>query len=114
MMGVATMTNTKPHQAKGLNTAATKTVKKADPFASLKSSIMIVSIAGTMAGWLVLLNQETDTPAMNSAVLSATVPQNSEMTAEPMPIVDISQLRQVNEVAPTEVIRVVARTRSSQ
>ena len=51
---------------------------------------------------------------MNSAVLSATVPQNSEMTAEPMPIVDISQLRQVNEVAPTEVIRVVARTRSSQ
>ena len=109
-MRIAMMTNTKLHQAKTVN----KTAKKVDPFASLKSSIMIVSIAGTMAGWLVLLNQETDTPAMNSAVLSATVPQNSEMTAEPMPIVDISQLRQVNEVAPTEVIRVVARTRSSQ
>ena len=108
------MTNTKSNQAKGLNTAATKTVKKADPFASLKSSIMIFSIVGTMAGWLVFLNQETDTPAMNTAVLSATVPQNSEMTAKPMPIVDISQLRQVNEVAPAQAIRVVARTRSSQ
>ena len=108
------MTNTKSHQPKALNSATTKAVKKADPFASLKSSIMIVSIVGTMAGWLVLLNQETDTPAMNSAVLSATVPQNSEMTAEPMPIVDISQLRQVNEVAPVQAIRVVARTRSSQ
>ena len=113
-MRIAIMTNTKSHQPKALNTSATKTVKKADPFASLKSSIMIVSIAGTMAGWLVLLNQETDTPAMNTAVLSATVPQDSEMAAEPMPIVDIRQLRQVNEVAPTEAIRVVARTRSSQ
>ena len=108
------MTNTKSHQAKALNSAATKTIKKADPFASLKSSIMIVSIAGTMAGWLVLLNQETDTPAMNTAVLSANVSQNSEMTAEPVPIVDISKLRQVNEVVPVETIRVVARTRSSQ
>ena len=108
------MTNTKLHQPKALNTAATKTVKKADPFASLKSSIMIVSIAGTMAGWLVLLNQETDTPAMNTAVLSTTIPQDSEMTADPMPIVDISQLRQVNEIAPAQAIRVVARTRSSQ
>ena len=108
------MTNTKSHQAKALKTATSKTAKKVDPFASLKSSIMIVSIAGTMAGWLVLLNQETDTPAMNTAVLSATVPQDSEMAAEPMPIVDISQLRQVNELAPTQAIRVVARTRSSQ
>ena len=110
------MTNTKSHQAKVLNTADNRTAKKVDPFASLKSSIMIVSIAGTMAGWLVLLNQETDmpAPAMNTAVLSATVPQNSEMIAEPMSIVDISQLRKVNEVAPAEAIRVVARTRSSQ
>ena len=108
------MINTKSHQPKALNTGATKTVKKADPFASLKSSIMIVSIAGTMAGWLILLNQETDTPAINTAVLSATVPQNSEMTAEPMPIVDISQLRQVNEVEPAQAMTVVARTRSSQ
>ncbi len=108
------MTNTKSHQAKVLNTAVTKTGKKVDPFASLKSSIMIVSIAGTMAGWLVLLNQEADAPAMDTAVLSATIPQDSEMTADPMPIVDISQLRQVNEVAPAQAIRVVARTRSSQ
>ncbi len=108
------MTNTKSHQPKALNSAVTKTGKKADPFASLKSSIMIASIAGTMAGWLVLLNQEADTPAMDTALLSATVPQNSKMTVEPMPIVDISQLRQVNEVAPIEAIRVVARTRSSQ
>ena len=108
------MTNIKLHQAKALNTDATKTGKKADPFASLKSSIMIVSIAGTMAGWLVLLNQEADAPAMDTAVLSATIPQDSEMTADPMPIVDISQLRQVNEVAPAQAIRVVARTRSSQ
>ena len=108
------MTNTKSNQAKDLNIATTKAVKKADPFASLKSSIMIVSIAGTMAGWLVLLNQETDTPAIDTAVLSTTVSQNSEMAVEPMPIVDISQLRKVNEVAPIETIRVVARTRSSQ
>ncbi len=105
------MTNTKSHQAKTVN----KTAKKVDPFATLKSSIMLVSIAGTMAGWLVLLNQDTDTPpAINTALLSTTISQNSEMAAEPMPIVDISQLRQVNEVAPTEAIRVVARTRSSQ
>ena len=31
-----------------------------------------------------------------------------------MPIVDISQLRQVNEVTPVEAITVIARTRSSQ
>lgn len=108
------MTNTKSHQPKAFNAAASKNAKKADPFASFKSSIMVVSIAGTMAGWLVLLNQETDTPAIDTAVLSTTVSQNSEMTVEPMPIVDISQLRQVNEVAPVQAIRVVARTRSSQ
>jgi hypothetical protein len=108
------MTNTKSHQAKALNTAASKTAKKVDPFASLKSSIMIVSIAGTMAGWLVLLNQETDSQPVNTAVLSTAISGNSEIAIEPMPIVDISQLRQVNEIAPVEAIKVVARTRSSQ
>ncbi len=88
--------------------------KKVDPFAALKSSIMMVSIAGTMAGWLLLLNQEADSTAMTVSTLSATAPQNNVMTAEPIPIVDISQLRQVNEVAPVEAINVVARTRSSQ
>lgn len=107
-MRIATMTNTKSH--------ATKTVKKADPFATLKSSIMMVSIVGTMAGWLILLNQETENPPVDTAILSTStaVFENNEMAAEPIPIVDISQLRQVNEVAPVEAIRVVARTRSSQ
>ena len=108
------MTNTKSHQAQTLNTATTKTAKKADPFASLKSSIMIVSIAGTMAGWLLLLNQETNTAPVNTAVLSTAASGSSEMAIKPTPIVDIRQLRQVNEVAPVEAIRVVARTRSSQ
>ncbi len=108
------MTNTKSHPAQAVNGAANKTVKKVDPFAALKSSIMIVSIAGTMAGWLLLLNQEADSTTMTVSTLSATAAQNNAMTAEPMPIVDISQLRQVNEVAPVEAINVVARTRSSQ
>lgn len=100
------MTNTKSH--------ATKAVKKADSFAALKSSIMMVSIIGTMAGWLILLNQETDNQPTDSALLSASVSENIERAAESMPIVDISQLRQVNEVTPVEAITVIARTRSSQ
>ncbi|WP_201558823.1 hypothetical protein [Psychrobacter sp. 72-O-c] len=102
------MTNTKSH--------STKAVKKADPFATLKSSIMIVSIVGTMAGWLLLLNQETDSQPVNTSMLSTStaVFENNERVIEPVPIVDISQLRQVNEVVPVEAIAVVARTRSSQ
>lgn len=113
-MRVATMTNPKSHPTQTVNGAANKTVKKADSFASLKSSIMIVSIAGTMAGWLLLLNQEADSTAMTVSTLSTNVLQNNERAVEPIPIVDISQLRQVNEVAPVEAINVVARTRSSQ
>ncbi len=93
---------------------ATKAVKKVDPFASLKSSIMIVSIAGTMAGWLLLLNQEIDSQAVNTVMLDTAVLENNQMTAKPIPSVDISQLRQVNEVRSIEAIPVVARTRSSQ
>jgi hypothetical protein len=109
------MTNSKSPSTQATN----KTVKKADPFAALKSSIMIVSIVGTMAGWLVLLNQETDSQPINTAMLSTAAFEdnefvNNERAAKSMPIVDISQLRQVNEVAPVEAIRVVARTRSSQ
>lgn len=104
------MTNTKPHPIK----AANKTLKKIDPFATLKSSIMMVSIAGTMAGWLLLLDQETDSSVVNITILSIAVPKNDEMVIESMPIVDINQLRQVNEIAPVEDITVVARTRSSQ
>lgn len=104
------MTSTKLRQAKTAN----KTVKKSDPFASLKSSIMILSIAGTMAGWLVLLNKETDSQPVNATILSTAAFESDEMTVTPALIVDISQLRQVNEIAPVEAIRVIARTRSSQ
>ena len=105
------MTNTKSHSTQ----AANKSAKKADPFASLKSSIMIFSIAGTMAGWLVLLNQETDSQPVNTTILSTAVSESGEMAKiPPTPIVNINQLRQVNEVAPVEAITVVARTRSSQ
>lgn len=62
------MTNSEPPSTQTTN----KTVKKADPFAALKSSIMIVSMAGTMAGWLLLLNQETDSQPINTAMLSTT------------------------------------------
>ena len=102
------MTNTKSHSPQTAN----KIAKKADPFAAVKSSIMIVSIVGTMAGWLLLLNQETDNQPINTVVLSTSVFENNEIAVEP--IVDISQLRQVNEVTPVEAITVVARTRSSQ
>ncbi len=108
------MTNIKSHSPQAGHRTPKQTAKKADPFSSLKSSIMIVSIAGTMGGWLLLLNQETATVPVNTALLSAVAPQGSESAIEPTPIVDISQLRQVNEVAPVEPIAVVARTRSSR
>lgn len=105
------MTNTKSHSTP----AVKKTAKKADPFAALKSSIMMVSIAGTMAGWLVLLNQEKQTAPVSTAMISTAVTESDERAVTPTtPIADINQLRQVNAVAPVEAIRVVARTRSSQ
>lgn len=108
------MTNTKSPSTQAVNRSAHKTAKKADSFASLKSSIMIASIAGTMGGWLLLLDQETDSVPVNNTVLSTAVFESGEPAIAPAPMVDISQLRQVNEVAPVEAIRVVARTRSSQ
>lgn len=104
------MTNTKSHSTP----AVKKTAKKTDPLAALKSSIMMVSIAGTMAGWLVLLNQEKQTAPVSTAMISTAVAESDERAVTPTPIADINQLRQVNAVAPVEVIRVVARTRSSQ
>lgn len=91
-----------------------KTSKKADPFAFLKSSIMIASIAGTMGGWLFLLNEETDSPSVDAATLNTAVPANDDLAVTSIPIVDINQLRKVNEAAPVEAITVVARTRSSR
>ena len=104
------MTNTKSNSSQ----TADKKVKKADPFMALKSSIMMASIVGTMAGWLVLLNQEADNQPTDTTLFSASISENNGRTADPMPIVDISQLRQVNEIQPVEAITVVARTRSSQ
>ena len=108
------MTNIKSHPTQAGNRASNQTAKKADPFATLKSSIMIVSIAGTMAGWLILLNQETDTAPVNTAMLTAVTPKDSKSAIESTPPTNINQLRQVNEVAPVEQIDVVARTRSSR
>ncbi|WP_394210851.1 hypothetical protein [Psychrobacter piscatorii] len=93
---------------------ANKTSKKADPFVFLKSSIMIASIAGTMGGWLFLLNEETDSPSVSTTTLNTAVPANDELVVASIPIVDITQLRKVNEAAPVEAITVVARTRSSR
>lgn len=114
---MTTMTNSNSHSpqtvSKPVNKVA-KPAKKADPFVALKSSIMILSMVGTMAGWLLLLNQETDNQSVDTAMLSTSVIAANETVAEPMPIVDISQLRQVNEVQAVEAVTVVARTRSSQ
>ncbi len=111
------MTNSNSHSpqtaSKPVNKVA-KTARKADPFVALKSSIMILSMVGTMAGWLLLLNQETDNQSVDTAMLSTSVIAANETVAEPMPIVDISQLRQVNEVQAVEAVTVVARTRSSR
>ena len=108
---------------------AKKRVKKSDSLRALKSSIMILSIVGTMAGWLILLNQEAENIApattsdfvnsnvVNNAFMNSTF-MNNEQTIEPTAaattITDISQLRQVNAVAPIRTVRVVARTRSSR
>ena len=106
---------------------AKKRVKKSDSLRALKSSIMILSIVGTMAGWLILLNQEAENIApattsdfvnsnvVNNAFMNSTF-MNNEQTIEPTAtaITDISQLRQVNAVDPIKTIRVVARTRSSR
>lgn len=108
------MTNIKLHPTQAGNKPSIQTAKKADPFAVLKSSIMIVSIVGTMAGWLILLNQETDTPPVNTAAFSTVSLENDESAIESTPITHINQLRQVNEVAPAQPIAVVARTRSSR
>ena len=108
------MTKEKSTTQSTQNKPANKTSKKADPFAFLKSSIMIASIAGTMGGWLFLLNEETDSQSVNAATLNTAVPAKDELAAASIPIVDITQLRKVNEAAPVEAITVVARTRSSR
>lgn len=114
------MTNSNSHSPKAASKPISKIAKttgkakKADPYAAVKSSIMIFSMVGTMAGWLLLLNQETAMPSVNTTVLNSSIFASDETAVEPLPIVDISQLRQVNEVETVEAVTVVARTRSSR
>ena len=140
-----------PRQAKTVNNksikraankSANQFTKKGESYLGIKSAILMLSIVGTMGGWLVLLNQEENyaqvaeqTTSSFEQVISdtnlinwgdeATKPMAVSMTAtagestissEPNQSIDISQLRQVNEVAPVPKpeIRVVARTQSSR
>ncbi|MBB3105794.1 hypothetical protein FHS24_000285 [Psychrobacter luti] len=98
-------------------TAAHKNLKKADPIATFKNSILIISVVGTMAGWLILLDQEADSLPVSTAIpVSTSSPNPNVIAAQTPSSVDITQLRQVNEVESpaVEAIAVVARTRSSR
>lgn len=144
------MTNL-PRQAKtvnnrpikrAVNKSANQSAKKGESYLGVKSAILMLSIVGTMGGWLVLLNQEesyaqvaeqttssfeqviSDTNLINrgdeaakpmAVSVTATVGE-STISSEPNQSIDISQLRQVNEVAPVPKpeVRVVARTQSSR
>lgn len=98
-------------------TAAHKDLKKADPIATFKNSILIVSVIGTMAGWLILLDQEASSlPASTVLPVSTSISNPNVIVTQTPSGVDITQLRQVNEVESpaVEAIAVVARTRSSR
>ena len=98
-------------------TAAHKDLKKADPIATFKNSILIISVVGTMAGWLILLDQEADSlPASTAIPVSTSILNPNVIVAQTLIGVDITQLRQVSEVESpaVEAIAVVARTRSSR
>lgn len=98
--------------------ATHKNLKKADPIATFKNSILIASVVGTMAGWLILLDQEADSlpPASTAIPVSTSISNPNVIVAQTPNGVDITQLRQVNEVErpAVEAIVVVARTRSSR
>ena len=98
--------------------ATHKNLKKADPIATFKNSILIASVVGTMAGWLILLDQEADSlpPASTAIPVSTSISNPNVIVAQTPSGVDITQLRQVNEVErpAVEAIAVVARTRSSR
>ena len=124
------------------NKSANQSAKKGESYLGVKSAILMLSIVGTMGGWLILLNQEesyaqiaeqttssfeqviSDTNLINwgdeaakpmAVSMIATVGE-STISSEPNQSIDISQLRQVNEVAPVSKpeVRVVARTQSSR
>lgn len=144
------MTNT-PRPVKTVNNKARKSAvnksvnqsaKKGESYLGVKSAILMLSIVGTMGGWLVLLNQEdsyaqvdeqaainfeqvvTDTnltdweqgEAKPMMVSMTTTAGESMVSSSSNQSIDISQLRQVDEVAPVPKpeVRVVARTQSSR
>ena len=129
-------------RTRAANKSANQFAKKGESYLGVKSAILMLSIVGTMGGWLVLLNQEesyaqvaeqstssfeqviSDTNLINwgdeaakpmAVSMTATVGE-STISSEPNQSIDISQLRQVNEVAPVPKpeVRVVARTQSSR
>lgn len=146
------MTNT-PRLAKtvgnkSLKRATKPSAKKAESYLGVKTAILMLSIIGTMGGWLMLLNQEANstqvtdqsTVSFEQVVADTNVVPDTNLanwddeTAKPITVsmtttagesltnnasnqsMDISQLRQVNEVAPVPKpeVRVVARTQSSR
>lgn len=124
------------------NKSANQSAKKAESYFGVKSAILMLSIVGTMGGWLVLLNQEnsyaqvTEQTALSfeQVVTDNNLTNWDDEAAKPMAVsmttttsesltnnasnqsIDISKLRQVNEVAPvpSAPVRVVARTQSSR
>lgn len=124
------------------NKSVKQSAKKGESYLGVKSAILMLSIVGTMGGWLVLLNQEDSyvQVAEQTALSFEQVVADNNLTnwddeaAKPMAVsmtnsagesmtnnasnqsIDISQLRQVNEVAPvpSAPVRVVARTQSSR
>lgn len=110
---------------------ARKAVRKPQSFVFVKSSIMFFSIAGTLAGWVLFVSQETQLQPTNEVVpvaaqqveLQDPTPLDPQLTTqaavqalqEPT-LVDISQLRQVNAdtVQPEMQNVAVTRTRSSR
>ena len=124
------------------NKSANQSAKKGESYLGVKSAILMLSIVGTMGGWLVLLNQEdsyaqvADQTAINfeQVVMDTNLTDWKQGEAKPMTVsmttiagesmassssnqsIDISQLRQVNEVATVAKpeVRVVARTQSSR
>lgn len=157
------MTNLPRHPKTIAKPSAKRPTKKAESYLELKSAVLMLSIIGTMAGWLVLLNHNvrasetaaqvsaqqptlplTQSPDFQPMVANADLAEWEAQNPQPVRVnaaaglnasegevsegegsdvtkqsVDISQLRQVNELPSvdsmlTEPVRVVARTQSSR
>lgn len=124
------------------NKSVNQSAKKGESYLGVKSAILMLSIVGTMGGWLVLLNQENsyaqvaeqtalsfeqvvadnnltnwDDEAVKPMAVSMTTATGESLTNnESNQSIDINQLRQVNAVTPVpnQPVRVVATTQSSR